>query len=268
MKKIGLYVLMTALPLCARVHAQSSTEGAEAMRGSSPQWQLGVGVISSDHAYAGSGSQITPIPLVDYEGKRFFFREVEGGVHLWKSAQRNFTIDAIIAPGFNNINANEFSRDVLARRGINRDDLDNRYRSIDVGLAATIRGAVGQFHLEAKSDVSGNSKGPEFSLQYGYPMQWGRLHIEPSVSATFLSSDVANYYYGIHRDEIIRGVPGYQPGGALIPAASVSIARPVGAKWVLMFNAKVQVLPSKIKDSPLVDRSYGSSVFVGIARKF
>lgn len=268
MKKIGMYALMTTLPVCALAHAQSSSEGSVATGGSSPQWQLGIGVISSNHDYAGSGNQVTPIPLIDFEGKRFFFREIEGGLHLWKSAQRNFTVDAIIKPGFNSINAKDFSRVILADRGINRDDLDNRNRSIDVGIAATMRWTAGQLHLEATSDVSSNSNGPELSMQYGYPMKWGRFHVEPAVGATLLSRNVANYYYGIHRDELARGVPRYLPGSAVIPEASISIARPLGAKWELMLNAKVQELPRNIKDSPIVAGSHGSSLFIGLTREF
>jgi MipA family protein len=265
MKKLCSFLLVVLMP--ASVWAQSTAapdEQADAAAAS--RWQLGLGVLVSDNAYAGQGSKITPFPLVEYEGDRFFIRGITGGVHLLKS--NGFVVDAIVTTGFNNINAGDFNGADLARRGVNRGDLDDRDRSIDAGFAASWTGNLGQLKAVAKTDISGNSEGAEYSLEYGYPMQWGGFRITPMAGATFLSSKVADYYYGIHPDEMRRGVPGYEPGGSLIPQAGVNFVRPIGAKWTLMINAKYSVLPDKISTSPLVDGSHGSSVLVGFSRAF
>ncbi|WP_049621176.1 MipA/OmpV family protein [Frateuria defendens] len=263
MKKLCCGLLAATLPVCA--WAQSTTASQDATDASPPsRWRLGVGVVAVDNSYVGVGTRLTPFPLVSFEGERFFFRGISGGAHLWKAG--GFTLDAIVGTGFNNVSASDFSRSALARRGIDRSDLDNRNRSIDVGFAGSWRGEAGQFRLEAKTDVSGQSKGQEYAARYSYPLHWGRFTITPNAGATYLSSKVANYYYGIHPEEERRGVPGYRPNGALIPDVGVNVARPLGGRWMLMLNAKYSALPSKISDSPLIDGSRATSVFVAISR--
>jgi outer membrane protein len=265
MKKLCSCLLIVLMPASAWAQSAAApddqTDAATASR-----WRLGLGVAVSDNGYAGQGSQVTPFPLVEYEGDRFFFRGITGGVHLLKSD--GFVVDAIITTGFNTIDADDFSRTDLARRGINRDDLDDRDRSIDAGFAASWTGSLGQLKAVAKTDISGNSEGAEYSLEYGYPMQWAGFRITPTVGATLLSSKVADYYYGIHPDEVRRGVTGYLPGSALIPQVGVNFIRPIGAQWALMINARYNVLPDKISHSPLIDGSHGSAVLIGFSRAF
>jgi outer membrane protein len=265
MKKVTVCLLMMLMP--ASAFAQSTIAPAvQTDAATISRWQLGVGVAVSDNAYAGQGSKVTPFPLIVYEGERFFFRGITGGAHLLRSD--GVVVDAIITTGFNNINASDFNRATLARRGINRDDLEDRDRSIDAGFAASWTGGLGQLRAVAKTDISGSSEGAEYSLEYGYPLQWGGFRITPTAGATFLSSKVADYYYGIHSDEMRRGVPGYEPGSALIPEVGVNFIRPIGAKWTLMINARYSVLPNKISNSPLVDGSHGSGLLVGFSRAF
>ena len=265
MKKLCSCLLIMLMP--ASVWAQSTTASDDqADAATASRWRLGLGVAVSDNAYIGQGSKVTPFPLVDFEGDRFFFRGITGGIHLLKSD--GFVVDAIITTGFNNIDASDFDRAALARRGINRNDLEDRDRSIDAGFAASWTGRLGQLKAVAKTDISGSSEGAEYSLEYGYPLQWGGFRITPTVGATFLSSKVADYYYGIHPEEMRRGVPGYEPGGSLLPEAGVSLIRPIGHKWTLMVSARYTVLPDKINNSPLVDSSHGSIVLVGFTRSF
>jgi Outer membrane protein V len=262
MNKMALLALIAVLPASALAQSVSSDGSADAQ--ASSRWRIGMGIAAFDNAYVGQGTKVMPFPLLNYEGERFFFRGVTGGVHLWSGG--GLAVDAIVTTGFNNINADDFSRSGLARRGIDRDDLEDRDRSIDAGLAATWGGKAGYLRMEAKSDVSGTSKGQEYSLEYGYPMRWRRFSVTPTVGATYLSSKVANYYYGIHNAEIQHGVASYQPGAAWVPETGISVTHPIGAKWVWMIRAKYSALPSKLSNSPLVDGSYGSSLFLGFSR--
>lgn len=265
MRKLLLGFALTTAPVLAL--AQTAPPSTDSADGSAPsRWRLGLGVVSSDNGYLGRSRQITPFPLVSYEGERFFIRGITGGVHLYK--QGGLQLDAIVTPGFNNIDADDFGRTDLARRGIDRDDLEDRDRSIEAGVALSWRGTAGAVRFEAKNDVSGNSKGQEYAFSYEYPLQWGAFRISPSIGATYLSDKVANYYYGTHKAEVAKGVPDYRPGGALLPQAGVSVMRPIGDRWAVMLNARYTSLPGKISDSPLVGANHGSTVFVGFTRSF
>jgi outer membrane protein len=260
-------ILFFALLTPASVWAQSVASPSDQTEPTgASRWQFGLGAAVSNNAYAGQGSKVTPFPLIVYQGDRFFIQGITGGVHLLKSD--GFVVDAIVTTGFNNIDASDFSRAELARRGIDRDDLVDRKRSIDAGFAASWTGSFGQLKAVAKTDVSGNSEGAEYSVEYGYPMHWGGFRITPTVGAVFLSSKVADYYYGIHPEEVRRGAPGYTPGGSLIPQVGVGLVRPIGDKWTFMINAKYTALPDKISNSPLVDGNHGTTVLVGFSRAF
>jgi outer membrane protein len=257
-------LLLLASPAAA--WAQSTAFQNDQDESAASRWRLGLGVVASDNAYAGRSTQLTPFPLVEYEGERVFFRGITGGVHLFRAS--GLEVDAIASLGLNAIDADDFGRARLARRGIDRHDLQDRKRSIDAGLAATWSGSAGRFRLEAKSDVSGHSKGQQYVFNYAYPLHLGGFAVAPGVGATFLSAKVADYYYGIHAKEVRRGVPGYRPGSALIPEAGVTVSHALGAKWDVQFRARYSVLPDKISDSPLVDGGHGASVFVGFSRAF
>ena len=268
MKKLCSCLLLVIMPASVWAQSTASTTSLEDQvdaTGSS-RWRLGLGVAAIDNGYVGQGAKLTPIPLVSYEGQHFFFRGITAGIHLLKSD--SIALDAVITPGFGGINASDFSRADLARRGINRDSLQDRSRSIDAGLQATWKGSAGQLKFEATSDISGNSKGQEYSLGYGYALRMGAFTVTPSAGVKFLSNKVANYYYGILPEEVRRGLPNYRPGAALIPEIGVSLSRPIGPKWALIINAKYSELPNKISNSPLVDGNNTTSVFVGFSRAF
>ena len=45
---------------------------------------LGLGAVYSSTPYRGADSELTPFPLVSYEGERFFLRGTRLGYHLFK----------------------------------------------------------------------------------------------------------------------------------------------------------------------------------------
>ena len=269
MKKAFCYFVLAIMP--ASAWAQSRTSLSDQANVENPsRWRLGLGVVASNDGYVGQGTKLTPIPLVNFEGKRFYFRGITGGAHLFEADQANgFALDAIVTVGFGGINAGDFSRADLARRGIDRSKLEDRGSSFGAGFLGTWTGRIGQIELEATSDISGNSKGQKYSLKYGYALHAYDFTITPSIGATYLSSKVSDYYYGIHNVEVRRGVPDYRVGsGATIPEVGVSVFKPIGKKWAMFFMASYGVLPSKIKNSPLIDGSNKSTVVIGLERSF
>lgn len=263
MKKIHTLPLCVAAMACLWHQAAAAQEnpGNEVQPS---RWSIALDVAVWDNAYAGRGTQVLPFPMIQFNGDTLFVHGMSGGVHLFKND--SFTVDAILTPAFYQMSAKDFDRSKLAARGVNRDDLDNRDLSIDAGFSASWHGSAGRLQLDVKTDISGNSEGPAYSLKYGYPFQLAGFHVTPFVGVDFLSSKVADYYYGIHTDEVGRGVPGYTPGAALIPNAGVALMHPLGQKWSFSIGGQFGHLPDKIRDSPLVDENRSTSVFVGFNR--
>lgn len=256
---VGVLLMSTAVS----AFAQQSPD-----RGGPPPWGLGLGVVSKTNIYAGEDSSVKVVPLVSYESDTFFFRGIGGGFHLID--REDFKLDATIGFRLNGIKKEDFGTAQLAARGVNRNLLEDRDDGLDLGIAASFSGQMGEIELAIKADVSGASKGFEASAQYGYPMQWGSTSITPNVSISHYSKKLANYYYGTLDSEVARGVVNYKPGSAVVPSIGVELMRPFGDNWILMSNVSYSALPSRITDSPLLDKDTSgvTSVFVGISRGF
>ncbi|GKT19966.1 MipA/OmpV family protein [Acidovorax sp. SUPP2522] len=254
---------LLTLPMLATAQTASQSESP-----SSPRWGLGLGLMVKDSPYAGEGTKTTALPLIRYEGERFYFRGLTAGAHLMHS--KGFSLDAIASLRTDGISAKDFGVQELARNGINRSLLEDRDNGLDLGVAASWRGAAGEFELSAKADVTGASEGFELSARYGYGFQLGRGRLTPSISVSHLSKDMANYYYGTLNEEVARGVVDYKPGAATIPKLGLTYVHPIGQHWQFMTALQYKVLPKKITNSPLLKAGTNGegSVMFGLSRSF
>lgn len=264
LKFFAVFALLS--PLAAQ--AQSGVAADVAVRESPSRWQLGIGASISDSPYAGEGTRVTPVPWVTYEGDRWFWRGLSGGIHVLKSD--GFALDAIVSGRLDGFDIDDLGRRELARNGLDAALLEDRDNSLDAGVAVSWRGAAGEIKLQALADVTDASGGYELSLDYGYQWRWGRTILVPSVGARWLSKDMTRYYYGTLDEEVARGVPAYRPGAALLPQVKLSVLRPLGEKWRLFGAISYRFLPNEVSDSPFLepDRSGSGNVQVGVSRSF
>jgi outer membrane protein len=255
-------LLLSALMGATGAYAQPRPEPAAS------SWGLGLGVAARTDIYAGESAKLRAVPLVSYEGEKFFWRGISGGYHVL--SREGFTLDATLGVRFGGIKKEDFGAAELAARGINRNLLEDRDRGLDLGISGSFKGTMGVVELALKADVSGASKGYEASARYGYPLQWGSAMITPHVAVSHQSSKLANYYYGTLDAEVARGVVNYKPGSAVIPRVGIDVMQPFAGKWMLTGGLSYSALPGKIRNSPLVDKDAKgvTAVFVGVSRKF
>lgn len=255
---------MKHLILYATLIVTSSLASAQ----QAPRWGLGVGAAVSDSVYAGEGTRVTPFPLVSWQGERFYWRGIGGGAHLVK--RNGFSLDATLSARFDGIDKDDFGVAELAERGIDRALLEDRDDAFDLGLAGSWSGGLGQLDLGVKGDITSTSKGYEASLTYSYPVQWGATRIAPNIGVAHLSKKLANYYYGTLPEEVARGVANYQPGSAAVARIGIDVMRPFAGNWVFIGNVGYRKLPTKLSDSPLVekDKDGAVSAFIGFSRGF
>jgi outer membrane protein len=235
--------------------------------GASP-WGIGVALGGRSSVYAGESSNTFLAPLISYRGEKFFWRGISGGYHLLD--RDGLELDATLGVRFDGIKRDDFGVAALAARGINRNLLDDRDDGLDLGIAGSYKGRMGVVELALKADVSGASKGFETTAKYGYPLHWGSTMLTPHIGISHYSKKLANYYYGTLDTEVARGVVNYKPGSAVIPRVGLDLMRPFADKWMLVGGLSYSALPSKITNSPLVDRDTNgvTSMFVGVSRKF
>ncbi|QQP96228.1 MipA/OmpV family protein [Lysobacter enzymogenes] len=231
-------------------------------------WSVGLAVGGRNELYAGEGNHTRALPFFGYEGDRFYFRGITAGYHLVKSEE--VVVDVFLGGRLDAMDAKDFGRRELLKRGINRDLLSDRDDSVDAGASVSWRGSAGEVQLEVKADILDVSGGFQADASYRYPMQAGKWALTPAIGVTVLSKDLANYYYGTLDKEVRRGVVSYRPGSATIPYVGLSVARPFADKWRFMANVGYQVLPDEISDSPLVAENTDgvAQAFFGVVRSF
>jgi outer membrane protein len=231
------------------------------------RWGLGAAAIVSANPYAGRGTRYSPFPLITYESERVFFQGVSAGVHLYDGDL--LEVDLLAKANFGGMDAEDFGRTELARNGINRDLLDDRDDSADVGFNIGLEGNWGEFELQLLADVLDASGGYEASAEYGYPLRFGkRLTVTPKAGINWLSADTANYSYGTLDSEVARGVPRYQPGSVAIPEVGVSIEYNFTGRWLLLSELSYESLPNKVSDSPLLESGSSARLMIGVLRAF
>jgi outer membrane protein len=266
MKKPLVSLLLSGV--CSGAFAQAGD--ADAAQGGGPPrgWQAGIAAVVSDSPYAGEGTRVIPIPLIGYEGERFYFRGITAG---WRLVDKEwFELSAIAKLRLDGFDIDDLGQTELAANGLDHTKLEDRDDGLDLGLAAEWNFAAGQIELEVLADVTDASGGQEVSLQYGYPLQVGKGMLTPGVGVKWQSKDLANYYYGTLDEEVARGVVDYKPGSVTIPHVGLNYLRPIGQRWAMIAMLDYSLLPDELSDSPLLepDTDGTLSTFIGFTRGF
>lgn len=259
--------LLFLLPVVVHAQVVERTD-ATALEQLPVRWSVGLAAVSRDSEYAGEGTRTRLLPNISFDGERFYLRGAAFGYRV--HASDRFELRTFVAGRLDGIDADDFGRTALARRGIDRDLLDDRDDSADVGVAGSWKGRAGKLELDLRADVTDTSGGHAVALDYSYPFRFGRTSLVPSIGALHLSDDMADYYYGTLDSEIARGVVAYRPGAVTLPRVSVALVHPFATRWAFIANLEYRVLPDELQDSPLVeeDMDGSGSLFLGISRGF
>lgn len=211
---------------------------------------LGVGVIWRDKPYEDfeSSDRWSPIPLILYEGKRFFVR---GGNAGWKFIDSKTWELAVI------VEAQDDGYDESNSNALN--GMDDRDPWIAAG--AQLKWQPNKFGLKfaAASDIVQESEGQQvnFDIFWQDANEHGWI-ANYSIGAVWHSDDYVDYYYGVKRSEAIPGVrPFYQPTDEFnYYVGGVLLFQYPGSRWLGALAARGTYLGDRIQDSPIVNEDY------------
>lgn len=251
MKKLLTIALLSGLSLSAAAQEGGPEEGDEEDSGPPGGWGWGVAAVVSDSPYAGEGTRVLPLPLFSYQGERFSIRAMSISYLLFEKASFEFSVTG--KNHFGGFDVDDLGRQELANNGIDYRLLEDRDGGFDLGLGVKWNGRAGEIELDMTADVTDTSGGQEVNFQYGYPFDVGKGSLTPTIGATWMSEDSANYSYGTLDSEVARGVVNYKPGAATIANFGINYFRPINEKWVMMGSLQYSVLPDEIKNSPLIE---------------
>jgi MipA family protein len=270
MLRVHARITVFALTLLAATAANAAERDPSADPDSGEEsksysWGLGVAGLTQQLAYAGIERENIAAPLIYFEsqwlsllGPNLDFKLPE---LKWGEEQEfGFSIRTQLF-GFGGYEAEDAP--ILS-------DMEERKAGITVGPAFQWSNPIVEVVGEWMFDVSQNSEGQRASLGLQRRFEVGkRFALTPSVSAIWMDSKYADYYYGVRSAEARADRPAYiLEDGAVNSEVALRADYMLDERQTFFVNVTYTQLDSKIKDSPLIDRSGETMLFAGYLYRF
>jgi outer membrane protein len=140
--------------------------------------------------------------------------------------------------------------------------------AIELGVEMLMDGEWGMAALRAFHDVSGTHNGYELSADYGFRWVRGRWSVAPTVGVTYKSTELSNYYWGVHEEEATSRLPAYEAEGGLGWEAGLRTSYYLTRSVRLAVSANYEGLQHSVALSPLVEDDHVLGYFAGMAWQF
>lgn len=144
----------------------------------------------------------------------------------------------------------------------------DRDYAVELGLEMLLDGEWGHATLRAFHDVSNTHEGYEISADYSFRWVRGRFSVAPSVGVSYKSADLSDYYWGVHANEVLPTLAGYQVDGGIGWEAGVRTSYYLTKSMRVAVSANYERLTDSIALSPLVAEPYVIGYFAGLAWQF
>lgn len=219
--------------------------------------QIGLGVIRAARPFVGAKDETLVIPVGNLEYGRFSFRGVEAAYRL--TGDGSWFAQVIVRPRFDGLKPEDSP--FLA-------GMEERKLSLDAGVRfgyGTRRYIVA---VDAVTDVLGRSDGQEVGVSLTLPRRYGKFVVTPSLGMAWVSSKLADYYYGVRPEEALPQRPAYRVSDTWDAEASVLLSYDIAPRWSIYLVASADWLGEDIKDSPIVDQEIAVSGVLGVGWSF
>jgi len=256
MNRSASIVIAALLALTAA--AQSSSQGADVKESSGEShWGLGAGFGFLEKPYVDFDGDNIGFPLLSFENRWISVRGPYIDFKLPLAGPVSFALRA------------RYSRD-----GYEAADspalvgMTERKGSFWYGATAVWRNAVADISIEWLADASDHSGGQRAKLSVAHAFDSGKFEFTPRVSATWLSDDFVDYYFGVGETEALPNRAAYLGDAAVNFEAGLRATYRFRPKQSVFLDVGVETLDDVIKDSPIVDGSTQSVLLVGYVYMF
>jgi MipA family protein len=248
-------IISLTLLICSAAIAEEGKNISQA--DSNSMFLLGPGVLVTVKPYKGMDSTIYPIPVVTAVSAPFYFFIDTAGCRLFSDSNMTFDlIGKLRLDGYNADRSDDF------------DGMHDRNMTVDVGGEFGISGDWGNLYTRILTDALGRHDGQEFRVTYAKPFKFEKSKISPSVGFALLSSNLADYYYGVRDNEARPGRPAYNPGASVNWFVGLDANYQLNDDWTLLTSITYYWLDSNIRNSPIVDKDYMISIIAGAMYRF
>jgi len=216
---------------------------------------VGLGTIVNQSPYAGADARVIAIPMISYVGNRLF---VAGPmVNVLAYGGKRTKVSATLQYRFDGFDIDESENlDGMHERG------DTLMAGARVGFEPKVRWRT---RVEVLTDVLGEHDGQYVTAELSRTFQFGDLRAEPAIGVEWMSSTMADHYYGVRPIETTADRPVYVPGDVFNPTLALGISYPITDAINVIGRAQWSPLDHAISDSPIVVRDSLASMFLASA---
>ncbi len=220
----------------------------------------GAGVSVSTSPYKDYDNAVTPLPLIMYDGDRFYAKGVSAGVHVFKDDTHTLSVGATYSgqqfePGDTDSRPHQL--------------LDKRKSTVMTDVSYSLTTRFGRATARVSRDVLGRSDGYTTDAGFSVPILREKFTIVPSVGVEWSSGKQAEYYYGVSSGESIRsGLNSHEVSSNFFPYLGLHAQYRITERWSAVAGTRLNVLTGDVKDSPMVDKSVTVSGFLGATFSF
>jgi outer membrane protein len=222
---------------------------------------IGIGGQWENAQYKGTDDEIEVVPFMRYENGMFELRAYDGiTASLTPFESNGFYLSAL---GTYNMGEGYDPDDSTFLKGM--DTLDDTFSA---GLTMGKKMGKWEVSLQGLQDVSGKHDGQEISLELSRHIDMGSFSMRPAINATWMSSDMVDYYYGVETHEVRSDRPLYSPDASFEFGAQVLFEQELTDHFSIIGYVDLTLPGSEITDSPLVNEDYELTGVIGLGYTF
>lgn len=221
---------------------------------------LGIGaqVLVQANPYRDGDTVVLALPMITYMAEHFFVVTPRAGIRLFRHP----------IGGINAIADWRFKGEAFESKGYLAGMADRKNTAM-AGFDGHLRlPARHRLDLSAMTDILDRHNGQEINLAFSRVYRLQQLMLIPGAGVVWRSADYNDYYYGVRASEATEDRPAYGPGDGLPNTlewfARLGLRYDITPNWSLAAAARVEVLGSEVRDSPIVRKDYLTTVIAGI----
>lgn len=217
--------------------------------------KLGTVVEVSSSAYKGLGSDLTFLPVLDYDNDQIYIDGAEAGAYFYQSKQHELSVIV----NYHNVGFRpKDSSDSRMKK------LDRRYETVMAGLNYTYMGNWGAMDAQVMTDVLNKNNGIIVDIGYIAFLQKEPFIFAPKIGLIWQNAHYTNYYYGVTKEESAQSsFNPYSSKQSINPYIELNMNYQMSPKFDLFLSGKYEFLNKQIKNSPIVDRKNTASIQLG-----
>ena len=247
-----------------------------AMADDESPWRLGVAV--------GYGERTNPLAMggdipiiadldIAWFGKRFYFDNGDLGFtvadldRVTISLVARVNSDRVFFAGANNSFIQFFDRNQAEVVPL-RITVPDRPYAVEAGVELLTDGRWGRLQTSFHHDISNTHNGYDIDADYSVGRRFGRWYFEPSVGASYKSSELNNYYWGVDAGEANPILPASVVGDGINLRGSIRSGYYLSPRLAIVMSLQYERLNDEAVSSVIVVEDHVVGYFAGLAMRW